>query len=306
MMSTLSVLGLLACGDDATQADRDAAHGPAAGSGDAGSNHADAGGVDGAVADAATEASSEAGLEAGLDAASHEAGSASDSGVASDARASMDGSGDGATDAGWQGAALPSLDGVDLGLGGLNQDLAPSGDCLSDIETYAVCLDLNGEFDGQRFERCDTFSQTAGTGLGNHGFGCDVQLPSGALLEVSVNFSADLIGMLPSTFSFAAPPQQSRSADVYADVSWDGGQYFNTSQAREDGDIMTDVRLSAVAGYGPGALPGAVSQFERGSFALTATPTASCDPAGNACHRVRMRGNFTARTVAVVPAWSSF
>lgn len=192
----------------------------------------------------------------------------------------------------WADMALPAADTIDLTLGGLNEDLAPPDACLFANEPSIACIDFVGEFDGVRFEGCSG-NPTSAASRDAHTFGCRATLASGNELRIGAKLSVARLGDLPGSLLYTSPPDTDEDTGV--SVTHTSPKYYTFAEDTHD----VDARLAAVSGLGPGSGNIEVSGFERGTFALTAVPRDDCvpDADGQGCATVRIRGNFTARTV---------
>jgi hypothetical protein len=196
-----------------------------------------------------------------------------------------------------------SLADVDLTLGGLNQDLpTPSTDCLALAKAPLVgCLSVTGSWMGESVDvTCQDAKgpASAGTQPPDRFVGCDATLPSGNAIEIIVRLGGDLVAPLPKAFSFAIPPgsdvhTRMDLTDVTRGYISHSGDAFALAGSYEE-----KAAVAGLADVEPGIRTGTTSEIEKGTFALTLTPTAGCQ-SGTAfeCKPIRLRGSFLGRTV---------
>lgn len=216
--------------------------------------------------------------------------------------ASGDGDGDSDSDAGNSSldsgpGEPPSLDDVDLTLGGLNQDLPePPLNCLGMEEPSSGCISFTGEYNGTPFEgQCQGPSASVGTGGGQRNIGCRTDLADGEF-RVVVLLGEDLVAPLPRAFALSAAPDGSGLTAVH--VYHYGRMFFSGTQQAAAVHVY-DPRVAGISYFGPGWSDTYMSEFQRGVFATTVEPKADCvpDASGFGCDTVRIRGSFSARTV---------
>lgn len=231
-----------------------------------------------------------------------EADSGRDGSAESETDGSSGGDGDGESGGPDGGPGQPdagaSLDDIDLTLGGLNQDLpAPARDCLQTLEPSLVCLSFTGDHIGAPIAAtCDTGS--SGSNGTSRNLECTVDTAAGKV-RVVIRLAAALVAPAPRAFEFFSPPTNDPNTSVRVYVS-----DRNVNTGGKEALLSHDLQV-AVAGlsyHGPGWNPSRTSEFERGTFAITSTPKAGCvpDDMGFGCDSIRIRGVFSARTVAYI------
>jgi hypothetical protein len=189
-----------------------------------------------------------------------------------------------ATVGGASGGPLPTRTDVDLTLGGLNHDLAPTP-ASCDVAGTLGCISVSGEVGGKKFSAtCQDSGGISGEVLGRRQLHCSPTLTGGAFTGfVLFIFLDDYLGKPTSLFSYQSPAGQVPTEDESMALFWlepDGFRSYELEPAAATHDEVVKV---AGLSYQEGK-----SKFVFGAFAATWTPQASCID----CSLVRLYARF--------------
>jgi hypothetical protein len=201
----------------------------------------------------------------------------------------------------------PSLDDVDLTLGGMNADLAaPLTDCLHFPKLpFVSCVSVSGEYNGVPFTADCPDSVYSGAGsddVGRYIASCSFReagVPNTKNNEVLLYVSAALSRPAPKTYEFGQAVDLERDSRVLVKFPL---RKFGADSEDPRASQVQHIRGAGEVFDGPGRSAGATSRFIRGTFATTITPTPDCvpDADGFGCDSVRLRAVYYARSVVTV------
>lgn len=202
------------------------------------------------------------------------------------------------------------LTGVDLTLGGLNQDLPePPDDCLTAPEPSGFsggCLDWTAEYNGtlvQSASFCTTGAERAYVYAGNLRFARCYGSPPMPELGIGVALGDGALGPLGSpykVFTVSGPPVDFETTGyIYMQ---DEARNLVTYEVSRTNIMDTHDYSFRIAGVSNPTEPYDTQKHPetlKGVFAATATPKAGCvpDASGFGCDTVRVRGSFFVRSL---------
>jgi hypothetical protein len=214
----------------------------------------------------------------------------------------------GGTSGGSGGGGAPDLSGLDLTLGGLNQDLpVPSLDCTVGPTPTNGCMSWTGEYNGARVDgSCqDTVRRAYFYIDKSRAMECDFSLSPKDAFGVALSLGVSSMGSPPPhAFSLNAPPQPDVDAAGFLALFRDTRNLSVDAAGTFDQGVTHDFtwRVTGASADVPGLAAGKTSEAVMGVFAVTFEPKPSCAPdaSGFGCDRIRVRGTFYVRTQDVV------
>jgi hypothetical protein len=166
-------------------------------------------------------------------------------------------------------------------------------------------MTVSGEYNGDAID----FACNGSAGVGynlvqsspryqTRGVDCTQDPSSATSPFVSVLLGQPVFAMLPSTFEIK---ETETSFNSFVGISWPD-RMLNTDADDFSSTYTLEFRIAGEAMLGPGRSAGKMSEFAKGTFAVSVMPKPDCKPDANGfgCDTVKLCGTFYARTQTLV------
>jgi hypothetical protein len=173
---------------------------------------------------------------------------------------------------------LPTRADVDLTLGGLNQDLAPTP-ATCEVAGGIGCISVSGEVGGKKFSAtCQNSDAISGAVGGRRQLHCSPNVAGDGVTGFSLTIFLDGLGEPTSLFSYQSPVGQVPKDEESMALFWLKPSGFSNYDPLEPASTTHDelVKIAALNYDEAYISDKKKSKYVFGAFAATWTPQASC------------------------------